>query len=271
MKVFCILGDQRAYRLKSPEMFTGVLQRSGIRGAYVPFAVKPNDLGRAIQSLALLGIAGANVTVPYKERAIDYMDVLSEGANIIRAMNTVVITDNGLKGYNTNAIGFMDALNEAGYSVEGKSALIFGTGGAAKSVAFILNWLRTDRIYVAGRNEDKARRIVKRFGGEVISFARLAAEPLAVELMVNATAVSNPDESPQMHALTKELRLPDCQFVVDLNYGRQENFWQGLAQRLNARFMDGLSSLAFQARRTLALWTKVQIPPREFLAALKIN
>lgn len=269
MKVFCILGDQRAYQLRSPEMFTRVLQRCGIKGAYVPFAVKPNDLGRAIDSLRVLGIAGANVTVPYKEKAVAYMDVLSEGANIIGAINTVVISGSHLKGYNTNAIGFMDALDEAGYSVEGKSALIFGTGGAAKSVAFILNWLRTDRIYVAGRDEEKARGIVSRFGGEVVSFERLAAEPLPVDLMVNATAVSNPDESPQMQALIKELDLPGCEFIVDLNYGRRDNFWQSMAGKLNIRFMDGLSSLAFQARRTLALWTKVQVPPQEFLSAQK--
>ena len=103
----------------------------GIKGAYVPFQVDPDDLGQALQSLRILNIAGANVTVPYKEVVVPHMDVLSEGANIIGAINTIVRNGNELKGYNTYAIGFMDALNDVGFDVEGKSALVFGTGGAA--------------------------------------------------------------------------------------------------------------------------------------------
>jgi shikimate dehydrogenase len=268
MKVYCILSDERAYRAKSPAMFSAVFRRSGIRGAYVPFVVQPQNLGQAIQSLRVLNIAGANVTVPYKEKALPHMDILSEGANIIGAINTIVVNGDQLKGYNTNAIGFMDALNDAGYQVEGKSALIVGTGGAAKAVAFILNWLRTDKIFITGRSDQKAREMVARFGGETIPFSNLNAQSLDVDLLVNATAVSDPDESPELAALTESLNLPRCKLVVDLNYGRAQNFWQAMAQRQNIRFMDGLSSLAFQARRTFALWTGTQIPPEEFLATI---
>jgi shikimate dehydrogenase len=56
--------------------------------------------------------------------------------------------------------------------------------------------------------------------------------------------------------------------VVDLNYGRIENFWQDMARRIGVRFMDGLPSLAYQSRRTLALWTGIQVPPEEFIKAL---
>jgi shikimate dehydrogenase len=75
------------------------------------FKVSPNDVGQALQSLRILNIAGANVTVPYKETVIPHMDILSEGANIIGAINTIVRNGAELKGYNTNAIGFMDALD----------------------------------------------------------------------------------------------------------------------------------------------------------------
>lgn len=269
MKVYCILSDERAYRAKSPAMFTAVMERCGIRGAYVPFVVQPDNLGQAVQSLKVLNIAGANVTVPYKEKVIRYMDILSEGANIIGAINTIVINGDQLKGYNTNAIGFMDALGDADYQVEGKSALIFGTGGAARAVAFILNWLRTDRIFITGRSDEKAREMVSRFGGEAVPLSDLDSQSLDVDLVVNATAVSDPDESPELSALTGNLTLPRCEMVVDLNYGRAQNFWQELAQRRGIRFMDGLSSLAFQARRTFALWTGTQIPPEEFLSTIK--
>jgi shikimate dehydrogenase len=268
MKVYCILSDERAYRSKSPAMFSTVLKRAGINGAYVPFRVKPEHVGQAMQSLRILNIAGANVTVPYKETVIPYMDVLSEGANIIGAINTIVCNEDGLKGYNTNAIGIMDALNESGFDAEGKSALVFGTGGAAKAVVFILNWLRTNSIFVVGRNEEKTRQMVSRFGGEAISLQALPDQPLPVELIVNATSVSSPEESSELAELVEKIEVPGCQLVFDLNYGRIQNFWQDMARRSDIRFMDGLSALAYQAKRTFALWTGLQVPPEEFLNAL---
>lgn len=268
MKVYCILSDERAYRSKSPAMFSAVLKWTGINGAYVPFRVKPEHVGQALQSLRVLNIAGANVTVPYKETVIPYLDVLSEGANIIGAINTIVCSENILKGYNTNAIGIMDALNESGFDAEGKSALVFGTGGAAKAVVFILNWLRTNSIFVAGRNDEKTRQMVSRFGGEAIPLHALPDQPLAVELIVNATAVSSPEESPELAELVEKIEVPACQLVFDLNYGRIQNFWQDMARRRDIRFMDGLPALAYQAKRTFALWTGLQVPPEEFLKAL---
>jgi shikimate dehydrogenase len=268
MQVYCILGDERVMRSKSPTIFSTVLKRIGIKGAYVPFKVEPDQIGSALQSLRVLNITGASIAIPFKEKVIPHLNILSEGANIIGAINTIVRNGNVLKGYNTNAIGFMDALGESGFDVEGKSALVFGTGGAAKAIVFILNWLRTTNIYVAGRNEFKTHQMVDRFGGEVVSLDELADRTLSVNIVVNATSVSSPVESPEMRVLIDKINIKDCEMVVDLNYGRIENFWQDLARRIGARFMDGLPSLAYQCRRTLALWTGIQVPPEEFIKAL---
>ncbi len=147
-----------------------------------------------------MNIAGANVTVPYKEKVIPYLDELSEGANIIGAINTIVCNGNTLKGYNTNAIGFMDALNDAGFEIAGKSALVFGTGGAAKAVVFMLNWLRAGAIRVAGRNPDKTAEIANRFEGKACSIDELLEQPVAADIVVNATSVSSPREAPELAA-----------------------------------------------------------------------
>jgi shikimate dehydrogenase len=163
----------------------------------------------------------------------------------------------------------MDALSESGFDVEGKSALVFGTGGAAKAIVFILNWLRTTSIFVAGRSKNKTSEMVHRFGGEALHFDELADRTLSANIVVNTTSVSSPDESPDMKALLDKLSIKNCELVVDLNYGRKENFWQDMARRIGVRFMDGLPSLAYQSRRTLALWTGIQVPPEEFIRALK--
>jgi shikimate dehydrogenase len=269
MKVFCILSDERAYSSKSPAMFSKVLQRVGIQAVYVPFKVEPQNVGQAVQSLKVLNIAGANVTVPFKEKIIPHLDILSEGANIIGAINTIVCNGDCLKGYNTNAIGLMDALNDAGLEVGGKSALVFGTGGAAKATVFMLNWLRARTILVAGRRPDKTAEIAERFEVEGCSIEELVDRPVAADIVINTTSVSSPQEAPELEKVVQHLHLRGCQMMLDLNYGRSQNFWQDMARRKGIGFMDGLATLAFQARRTFALWTKVQVAPAEFLNALQ--
>lgn len=271
MKVFCIISDERAYLSKSPAMFTAVLKQTGIKGAYVPFKVAAQDIGQALQSLKILNIAGANITVPYKETVIPFLDVLSEGANIIGAINTIVRVGDSLKGYNTNAIGIMDALFEAKFDIAGKSALVFGTGGAAKAAVFILNWLRAETVYIVGRSQEKITPLMNRFGGQPLILSQVADQPRPVHLVVNATSVSNADEAPELVELIENLSLPGCELVMDLNYGRRQNFWEKAACRQEIRFMDGLPALAYQARRTFALWTGLQIQPQEFICALGQN
>jgi shikimate dehydrogenase len=269
MKVYCILSDERALHSRSPAMFSAVLKRQGINAVYVPFVVQPSDLGQALKGLRVLNIAGANVTAPFKETIIPYLDILSEGARIIGAINTVVRDGDRLKGYNTNAIGIMDALREVDFNVEDKTALVFGTGGAARTVAFILTWLRAREVWVAGRNVGRAREIVTQFSGRGVDLDMLPSLPLPARIVINATSVSSPDESADMAGLVEKLKLRGCELIMDLNYGRRRNFWQEKAEKESIRFMDGLSPLAYQARRTLQLWTGIQVPPEEFLNALR--
>jgi shikimate dehydrogenase len=268
-KVFCILSDARAFQAKSPEMFSAVLKRAGLNAVYVPFMVAPENLGQAVHSLRVLNIAGANITVPYKEAVIPYLDILSEGANIIGAINTIVRDGERLKGYNTNAIGFMDAMEAAGFDAAGKTALVFGTGGAARAVAFIFNWLRAERVLVAGRSLQKAHALTDKLGGVPLLMDTLAGTEIHADILVNATAVSSTEESPELADLVARLNLQGCGLVVDLNYGRIQNFWQERAAGIGAKFVDGLRPLAYQARRSFALWTKLQVPVREFMGAVQ--
>ena len=269
MQVYCILGDERALRSNSPAIFSAVIQKLGIKGAYVPFKVAPGQIGKALESIRILNIAGANFSVPFKWSAVPHLDILSEGANIIGAINTIVRNGDILKGYNTNAIGLIDALNNAGFDVENKSALVFGTGGAARAVVFVLNWLRTDSVMVAGRNANKTLQLVNRFGGEAKAFRSLLEQPVDVDLIVNATSISGPDESIEMAVLLERVEVKGCELVLDLNYGRRQNMWQEMARRNGIAFMDGLTILAGQARRTFALWTGLQVPPEEFLKVIQ--
>ncbi|MCP4683626.1 MAG: shikimate dehydrogenase [Desulfobacterales bacterium] len=269
MKIFCILGDERAFRSKSPIAFSTIFKQVGIKGMYVPFKVNQGQIGPAMQSLRVLNIDGANVTVPYKEAVIPHLDILSEGANIIGAINTIVRKDNELKGYNTNAIGFMDVLEEIGFDVADKTALVFGTGGIAKAVVFILNWLRAETIMIAGRNEEHVKNIINRIAGEPVTFESLAKNPVSANIVINATSVSSSDESKEFAALVHGLDVRNCEFVIDVNYGRRENFWQEMAEKKGIPFLDGLPLLAHQASRSFSLWTRIDVDPLDFKKALE--
>ncbi len=269
-KVFCILSDERVFQSKSPAMFSRVMQRVGVKGVYVPFMVKPQHLGDAIHSIKILHIAGANITVPYKESVIPHLDTLSESAKIIGAINTIASDGNMVKGYNTNAIGLMDALEAEGFDPANKTALVFGSGGVARSTVFILNWLRAEKVIIAARNLDKAKKIAETLGGVAVAVEELAKQPLRANIIVNATSVSDYEEANGLSGLVLGLNVADCELLLDLNYGRRHNFWQDAARAKGIRFSDGLLTLAHQAKRTFALWTGIQVDPMEFLKALEI-
>ncbi len=268
-KVFCILGDERVFNLKSSTLFSTILKQLGFNGSYVPFMVAPEKIGEAVQSLRTLNIVGANVTAPYKESVIPHLDILSEGANIIGAVNTITRSGDILKGYNTNAVGFMNAMTETGFDATGKTALVFGTGGAARAVVFILNWLRTETILIAGRSEQKTQTVIDQIGGESRRFEDLRNQALTAHIMVNATSVSTVEESGEMADLLKGLEVKGCELMIDLNYGRRNNFWETYARSRDIHFIDGLTPLAHQARRSLLLWTKIDVDPADFLKVLR--
>jgi shikimate dehydrogenase len=71
-----------------------------------------------------------------------------------------------------------------------------------------------------------------------------------------------------MAAFLERIEIRNCELILDLNYGRSQNMWQDLARRNAVKFMDGLTTLAYQARRTFALWTGLQVPPEAFLKAI---
>jgi shikimate dehydrogenase len=250
-------------------MFTTVIRRTGMKGAYVPFMVEDGNLGKALESLRVLNIAGANISTPFKEKVLPYLDVLSEGANIIGAVNTIVCKGGRLKGYNTNAIGIMDALNEVKFDIAGKKALVIGSGGAARAVIFILNWLRAESVVVAGRDNEKTGRLAEHFSCTPRLLTELAVFPVNVDLIVNTTSIASGDEAGELTEIVGNMKSNGCQLVFDLNYGRRQNIWQALADKNGIRFLDGLSTLAYQARRTFLLWTGQEVPQEEFLKALE--
>lgn len=269
MNVFCILSDARAFRSKSPTMHTFVLRKLGLNGIYVPFMVESDRVGDAIKGLRALNIAGANVTVPYKEAVLPHLDGLAGDAEAVAAVNTIVPGPEGLIGHNTDVGGFKNVLASAGADMKGKTALVIGTGGAAKAVVYALTTLGAQEVVLAGRGSERTAQVAQQFGATPLSLDALLEQPVAAHLLVNATPVSNFRESPELGHRLEKLDLSVCELVVDLNYGRSENFWFELADRVGAQFTDGLSMLVQQARLSFALWTGMEVDVALFIEGLE--
>lgn len=269
MKVFGVISDERAYRSKSPVMHNRVLYKTDLDGVYAPFAVAPERLEDAVKGLRALKIAGANVTVPYKEKVIPFLDELSEGAAGIGAVNTIVNRGGRLIGYNTDADGFLDALDGAGVDVKGKPVLMFGAGGAAKAIAYALAASGAGRIAITGRNLAKVDEVAGPMGAVPMTLASLPCAAIDAALVVNAMSVSSPEEAPELEGLLGRLTLSNCELVFDINYGREKNIWRNLAMGNFVPFEDGIFMLAHQARRSFELWTGISVDVREFVSALR--
>lgn len=151
----------------SPVIHNTLADIMGENLTYVPFHVSGGLVEDAIKGAWALNLLGMNVTVPYKSDVIPYLSDIDPLAERIGAVNTLVRTESGFKGYNTDMPGLYRAMCEDGVRVEGEDALILGAGGVARAVAMLLSEKNAASITILNRTVDNALRIA----GEVNSFA----------------------------------------------------------------------------------------------------
>lgn len=269
MKVFCLFGDVRAKKSKSPMMHNKAIKTRNMDAHYVSFCLPPSALGEAMCGFRAMGFSGANVTIPHKENIIEFLDELSPLANRLMAVNTVLVKDNKLLGVNTDVAGFKDALSMLGFNAENMRCMVLGSGGAAKSAVMALTEMGASSVIIAGRNTTKLSELSKNLGVEHVDFKHCGDLTSQVPLIVNATPVSAPEEADQiMMEVAGSISGSALELVFDMNYGRSVNIWQDVATRKGCRFSDGLRMLAAQAARSFVLWTGESVTASEFYSYL---
>ncbi len=192
--------------------------------------------------LSTPNLLGLNVTIPYKKAVIPFLDVLSEEAQSVGAVNTILIKDNILKGYNTDVVGFRQSL-EPLLKAHHTKALILGTGGAAKAVAFVLQQLGIEFLLVS-RTPGK-----KQLGYDVIDAAILKD----YTLMVNTTPVGtypNIQEAPTIDYAS----ITSKHLLYDLVYNPTETLFLKKGKAQQASIKNGLDMLALQAEAAWDIW-----------------
>jgi len=253
-RIFGVIGHPITHSL-SPAMHTAAFRALRLDALYAPFDAPPRYLKPMVEALVLSGVEGLNVTVPHKEAVLPLMDRLDATANAVGAVNTIVVRNRRLIGYNTDGIGFRRALQELGWRRRPQLAIVLGAGGAARAVAWELAQVPGMRLVIGNRTNARARHLArwiasKRRGVRVAS-APIARLPLeAADLLVNATTIG-------MQAGQKPLvdarRLPAQALVYDLVYNRRTALLDA-ARRRGCIASDGLSMLLYQGAEAFRLW-----------------
>ncbi len=240
----------------SPSMHNAAFRALGMDWAYLAFPIHPDHLPHAVTGLFEAGCAGLNVTIPHKNAVAACCAELSPAAEAIGAVNTLVpLPGGGIQGDNTDADGFLRALDEAApVAVDGHDVLLIGAGGAGRAVAHALRG-RGARLRVANRTEAKAAQL-----GEPVPFTREAMEEAAstAALVVNATSLGmGSDDVPPELPIDA---LDHGAVAFDLVYRTEPTPWLQAAAARGARTVDGTGMLLHQGAAAFTQWTGVEPP-----------
>ncbi len=150
-----LIGNPVEHTL-SPVIHNTVAEEMHDNLVYVPFHVEQGNLQKAIAGAYSLNVLGLNVTVPYKQAVIPCLDCVEGLAEKIGAVNTLVRTENGFLGYNTDMMGLYRAMEEEGIAFEAEDMILLGAGGAARAAAFLCAEKGAKRVYLLNRSYEKA-------------------------------------------------------------------------------------------------------------------
>lgn len=244
-------------------MQNAAFQFDKIDAIYVPFHVKPNYLKNAVEAMRALSVKGFNVMAPHKVKIIRHLDRLDKFARATGAANTVLNRHGLLYGYNTDSIGAVKSLEEAGAQLDGCSILLFGAGGAARAVAYPLA-SRARIIRIVNRTLAKAQRLsnhLKKLDA-VIEIVPLRNKSIresleSTDIVVNASSMGQGGFN---DVPIKRSWLHSKQFVMDLVYAPLQTGFLSTAQDAGAMIIDGLQTLVNQGASSFEIWTGNKAP-----------
>lgn len=251
----------------SPMLQNLYAESTGTDLVYVPFKVKEEELQAAVSGAFALNILGMNVTVPHKQAVMKYLDDIDEAAREVGAVNTLVRTERGYKGYNTDVEGLRRAVEEAGFAVNGRDCLLIGAGGAARAAVCMMARGKAGSITVLNRSLEKAEELAE-YGNRIAGRDLMKALPLSQwkelsgkrYLAIQCTSVG-------MHPAVDAAPVEDREFyqlieeALDVIYTPAETKFMHLVREAGGRAVNGLKMLVYQGAASYELWnpgTKIE-------------
>lgn len=264
-----IFGHNIQYSL-SPLIHNKMSELSKTRLCYGSFDIPPEAFKAAFNGFKSLRLKGANITQPYKVEVLNYIEYLSGEAELIGAVNTVNLEDDGLyKGYNTDIAGFIKSVEyEFGIGLKNKNAVILGAGGASRAVLYSLIKEGAREILIINRNTGNAKRL---FEEASLWIKTLKLDSRIFYSDVNSTGISASKwfekcdiiintVTPSKGGLEFIKSLPlnnlsATSFVMDISYNPHLSPFLELLNSKALKCANGLSMLLFQAIESFYIWT----------------
>ncbi|MBU4128597.1 shikimate dehydrogenase [bacterium] len=272
-KVVGLIGYPIGHTL-SPAMHNRAFEYLDLNYLYLPFPVKESNLKEALRALPALSVVGVNVTLPYKERVLEYLDEVSEEAELTQAVNTILVKDSRLIGYNTDGKGFVTSLKKgAEFNPRDKKVVIIGAGGASRAVSIGLAKEGVEKItlidIVFNKAQDLASHIAKNISKVEVAAVKeegLGKEVREADILINATPLGmKPDDS---LPIDPKLLHPNL-LVYDLIYNPSKTKLLSEAERIGAKTLNGIGMLLYQGALTFTIWTGREAPIEVMARALK--
>ncbi|MFW6125848.1 MAG: shikimate dehydrogenase [Chloroflexota bacterium] len=252
----------------SPAMQQAAFDYRNLDFRYVAWETEPSQLKKTLGRLRQASMAGANVTIPFKEVMVPLLDELDGLALQVNSVNTVVRRDGKLVGYNTDGGGFLEALRTEGrFEPEGKHVVLLGAGGAARGVSFALATAGALSLTLVNRTFERTEDLVldlRRYRTEVraLPWTREGLERALAksDLLVNCTSIGMKHNATEGQSPLDAALIPGDTLVCDIVYNPLETPLLTEAKKAGARTLGGLAMLVYQGALAFQLWTGEQAP-----------
>ena len=259
----------------SPFIHNSAFEATNTNGVYLAWEVDATELAETVANIRRYQMYGINLSMPYKEQVIPYLDQLSEEACLIGAVNTVVNREGTLIGYNTDGKGFFKSLPS--FKISKKRLVLLGAGGAAKAILAqaILDGVSQISVFVRSSSMEKTRPYLEKIqnatGFRVDLFALEDVQDLQdsitkADLLVNATSVGMDGSS---QPIPTSIVLPEKLMVADVIYQPFETPFLKWAKEQGNQSINGLGMLLYQAAEAFELWTGKEMPTDQIWELLK--
>ncbi|QCX32722.1 shikimate dehydrogenase [Caloramator sp. E03] len=257
--LYGLIGQKLSHSI-SPIVHKEILKRMNINGKYELYEIEPCNLKDFIEECKISGIKGLNVTIPYKISSIDYIDELSEEAKRIGSINTILFDGEKAIGYNTDYQGFSLMLDKYNLKVEGKNALILGTGGVVRAVLCSLIDKGIKNIYVASRDVKVGLSQKWPDCVEIISYD-LLPNIKDVEYIINCTPCGM---APNIEAcpVNKDL-IKNFSVAIDLIYNPSKTLFLSYAEQYGLKIYNGLYMLIAQGVISQEIWNGISVDKKQ--------
>ena len=259
----------------SPFIHNSAFEATNTNGVYLAWEVDATELAETVANIRRYQMFGINLSMPYKEQVIPYLDQLSAEACLIGAVNTVVNREGTLIGYNTDGKGFFKSLPS--FKISRKRVVLLGAGGAAKAILAqaILDGVSQISVFVRSSSMEKTRPYLEKIqnatGFRVDLFALEDVQDLQdsitkADLLVNATSVGMDGSS---QPIPTSIVLPEKLMVADVIYQPFETPFLKWARNQGNQSINGLGMLLYQAAEAFELWTGKEMPTDQIWESLK--